>query len=194
MRALFVLTFLTLLACSVSAPAQTVIHRCVSAQGQPVFTDQPCAAMAATPVLPSITRNVDEMINPVPVLCAGDRSALRQSITDAFANHDANRLAGLMLWQGYGRATAVADIRSLNKMVHRTLLDFGYPDYAGDAEGDSIDTSEDPFAQEPPVAATVPSNELVLHTKGRSGDTREARFTVVRRSGCLWLQGARGND
>ena len=194
MRPFLLLIFLTLLACSAPTLAQTPIHRCVSAQGQPVFTDQPCAALAATPVLPAITRDVDKTINPVPVLCAVDRSALQRSIAEAFANHDGNRLAGLMLWQGYGSAAVVADIRSLNDLVKRTLLDFGFPERASSSEGEAADTGDDPFAQEPPAAASAPGNELVLHTKGHDGDTREARFTIVRRSGCWWLQGARGGD
>ncbi|HTM29114.1 MAG TPA: DUF4124 domain-containing protein, partial [Rhodanobacter sp.] len=35
---------------SASTDAQTSIHRCVGADGNPVFTDQPCAALDATPV------------------------------------------------------------------------------------------------------------------------------------------------
>ena len=194
MRPLFVLLLLSLLACSAPVAAQTVIRRCVSAQGQPVFTDQPCAALGATPSVPVLTRDSGEVPNTVPVLCAADRSELQRSIAEAFANHDANRLAGLMLWQGYGHAAVVADIRSLDNMVHRTLLDFGYPDRAGSADDSFADTSDDPFAQEPPIAEVAPSNEMVLHTRARSGATREARFTIVRRSGCLWLQGARGGD
>lgn len=192
MRLLFALTILFLLVCSAPAAAQTAIHHCVGENGQAVFTDQPCAAMHAVPSVPSVARDDERATRPVPILCAADRDALHRGIAEAFANHDANRLAGLMLWRGYGSRAAVADIRSLGNLVRRTLLDFGFPDDADDAVSDAAYTSDDPYAQDAPTQAAAPSNQLTLNTKGRSGDVRESRFTVVRRSGCLWLQGGAG--
>ncbi|MEO7068078.1 MAG: DUF4124 domain-containing protein [Rhodanobacter sp.] len=194
MRLRFPLIFLILVACSAPAAAQTAIHRCVGEHGQPVFTDQPCAVLHAVPAVPKVVRDAGEGIHPVPVMCAVDRQALQKAVAAAFANHDANRLAGLMLWRGYGSRAAVADIRSLGDLVNRTLLDFGSPPRANDSESAPADTGDDPYAQETAAAAAAPSNQLVLHTRGRSADVRETRFTLVRRSGCLWLQATAGGN
>ena len=108
MHRLAALLCLILLTCTAPAAAQTEIHRCIGANGGAVFTDQPCAALQATPVSPgALPGNVTApLAAPPPTLCAANPGELRQSVIDAFASRDANRLAGLMLWNGYGRGAA----------------------------------------------------------------------------------------
>ena len=48
MRLPSILLCLILLAWALPAAAQNPIERCVGANGSPVFTDQPCAALQAT--------------------------------------------------------------------------------------------------------------------------------------------------
>lgn len=192
---------LCLIALLLAAPvrAQTQIHRCIGANGGAVFTDQPCAALHATPVKPDRSRSTAEALGaPPPILCAGSIDALRQGVIDAFAARNANRMAGLMLWDGYGRSAVIADIRSLNELMKQPLLDV---DISGEQTGDMDlpDPSElagmaaDPFAPSAPVAPRPPAPadpQLVLHTAGNdgSGSPRERRFSVVHRAGCLWLR------
>jgi hypothetical protein len=196
MRQSAALLCLMLFVWAVPARAQTEIHRCIGANGGAVFTDQPCAALQATPVSPAATLGND--IPPAtapPTLCAASLGALRQSVIDAFASRDANRVAGLMLWSGYGRGAAIADIRSLDELMKQPLLD--------------VDTPGDPAPGNDPTTAAIASSsttsftstrtppdsppanaQLVLHTAGSdsSGSPRELRFNVVRRAGCLWLR------
>ncbi|HEY2622151.1 MAG TPA: hypothetical protein VGI53_01805, partial [Dyella sp.] len=81
-------------------------HHCVGQDGNPLFTDQPCAALQATPVAdaaaakPGVTTTglPPAPSAPPPVLCASSVAELRQSVLDAFSRRDPNRLAGLMLW------------------------------------------------------------------------------------------------
>jgi hypothetical protein len=174
--------------------AQDGIHRCVGPEGTPLFTDQPCAALQATPVNPPPRDDAPAAAAPTPtpatapppVLCAATVSELRQSVLDAFATHDPNRLAGLMLWGGYGREGVVADIRSLGGLMQRPLLGVGQ---AGD---DAAGTAGQDDAEGPPPSAD-PNGErqLVVRTAANdgSGAPHETRFDVVRRSGCLWLRG-----
>jgi hypothetical protein len=176
---------LILLVCAAPAAAQTAIHRCVGADGNALFTDQPCSALQATPLKPVAQPDS----TAVPLLCAASLGALKQGVAEAFANHDANRMAGLMLWNGYGHGAAVADIRSLAAMMRESLLDFGRP-------GESMAATAVPGLDAPagtagPVAP-APGDRLVLHTTGSdgSGKPHELRFTIVRRSGCLWLRNA----
>jgi len=154
---------LPVVALPVVAMAQTPIHRCIGAGGNPVFTDQPCAALQAAPVAAAPAETDNGSRDAPSTLCAASPDALRQGVIDAFARRDANRLAGLVLWGGQGHRAAVADIQSLAALVRQPLLDVAQAD----------------------DAAT-----LVLHVTDPYGDgaPREQRFDTVRRAGCLWLR------
>ena len=184
MRRLPALLCLVLLVRIAPAFAQTEIHRCIGADGHAVFTDQPCAALQATPATaaaPAASTGAAPSATTPPTLCAASRASLQQSVIDAFASRDANRLAGLMLWDGYGRGAAVNDIRALAQTMKQPLL--------------SIDSAEVPAAADPAAAVTEPApanDQLLLHLGGNdgSGSPRELRFEVVRQAGCLWLRNA----
>ncbi|WP_426690142.1 DUF4124 domain-containing protein [Rhodanobacter ginsengiterrae] len=192
MHHLAALLCLIALACAAPAAAQTPIHRCIGANGNAVFTDQPCAALQATPVTASAATAPAVTSTAPPTLCAANLGDLRQSVINAFASRDANRLAGIMLWDGYGRGAAIADIRSLTRLMKQPLLDVSVPQDrpADPAPAASLD---DPFAMEVAPAAPPPAgNQLVLHTADNdgSGGPRELRFNIVRQAGCLWLRNA----
>ncbi len=204
MRRILALLFLVVILVAAPAIAQTQIHRCMGADGNLVFTDQLCEALNATPLARTLPPpGASAELSRPAVLCAADMAALKQAVMDAFVNRDANRLAGLMLWGGYGHGMAVADIRSLQRMMREPLLDFGPPEepVAGHLATDDSYTREfHPFDASasasvpatPPPTAPAPDKTFVLRT-GASGDgaqLHEMRFTVVRRSGCLWLRSA----
>ena len=197
MRRLAALLCLVLLVCAAPAAAQTEIHRCIGADGNPLFTDQPCAALQATPVNPAVTASTaSQPAMAPPVLCAASLGQLRRNVIDAFASRDANRLAGLMLWGGYGRGAAIADIRSLGSLMKQPLLDVSPADDPAPSGSDPppapTGSSADLFGSDPPVTTPAARNQLVLHTAGNdgSGNPRELRFEIVRRAGCLWLRNA----
>jgi len=175
------------------ATAQEGVHRCIGADGTPLFTDQPCAALKATPVQAAPKANTAAAPNapapsaPPPILCAATVAELRQSVTDAFATRDPNRLAGLMLWEGAGRNAVVSDIRSLGALMKRPLLDFGEQNAAEQASGSDPDAPPAERPAQPPA-----EHQLVVHTASddASGEPKETRFDIVRRSGCLWLRSA----
>jgi hypothetical protein len=153
--------FLLLLFLVPAAFAQDAIHRCVSADGQSVFTDQTCQALDAVPAapapLPGATTTDPSAATLAPTLCAADIGALRQAVADAFASRNANRLGGITLWEG-GSQGAVADLRQWVGLVRQPLLA---------VEGNEHDG-------------------LTVRTTG-SGGSNEAHFGLRRRSGCLWL-------
>ena len=187
---------LLLIALASPAHAQTDIHRCVGANGGAVFTDQPCAALKATPVAPNAPtsdRSAPATFSPPPTLCAGSIEALRQSVIDAFAARNANRMAGLMLWSGYGRSSVIADIRSLHDLMKQPLLDIDVADAPPPSPPAPLGgISVDPFSDSAPAAATPPAppDQLVLHTASTDGlgMPQARRFGVVRQAGCLWLR------
>ena len=199
MHRLSVLLCLLLLFCAKPAAAQTAIHRCIGANGNPVFTDQPCTTLQATPVAPATTASTATSLpQPAaapPVLCAASYGQLRQNVINAFASRDANRLAGLMLWGGYGRGAAIADIRSIGTLMRQPLLDISPTADAPTASNDSpapAGSSAPPAGSNAPATTPADSNQLVLHMAGNDGgdSPRELRFEIVRRAGCLWLRNA----
>lgn len=200
MHRLIALLCWVLMAAMPPLAAQTTIHRCVGGNGNPVFADQPCAALDATPLARPAQPSYAGVDIPIPaVLCAANMGELRRGVIEAFANRDANRMAGLMLWGGYGRTAAVADIRALQGVMRESLLDVespqaggaGPPAVAGGASANPLDFDRPAWDGAPPPAPNK-TDTLVLHTSGPdgSGPPREMRYAVVRRSGCLWLRSA----
>lgn len=206
-----------LLAATASA-AQTVIHRCTGSDGRPVFTDRACVDVHATPNRPPPRASPPDAQTsgyaaPPPILCAANVEQLKQGVADAFAARDANRLAGLMLWGGYGHSAVVEDIRSLRRLLQKPLLEVttAAADDTGSTEANAGDDGDAPL---PPDVATgaaaggwsvgtaapparmatqaepaVP-RELTIRTESSdgSGAPHITRFTLARRSGCVWLR------
>jgi hypothetical protein len=185
---------LCLIALAWAAPvaAQTPIHRCIGANGGAVFTDQPCAALQATPASRAAASAPAVTAATTPTLCAASLGALRQGVIDAFASRDANRLAGMMLWDGYGRGAAIADIQSLTRLMKQPLLDVTAPDESAPAPAPASSLA-DPFAMSVDPAPAAPAqHQLVVHTADSDGNgsPRELRFDIVHQAGCLWLRNA----
>ena len=165
------------------AGAQTAIHHCIGSSGNPVFTDQPCASMQASPVRASPSPEGAPSSAPM-MLCAATRDDLRQGVVEAFAQQDANRLAGLMLWNGYGKGAAIADIEMLAGLVRQPLLGIDFPGATTPARSAATPST--------PADTTTPSpTMLVLDVADRTGTgARQWHFDLVHRAGCLWLRNA----
>ena len=185
---LVALLSLALLACAAPAAAQTPIHRCIGANGGAVFTDQPCAALRATPVNPATPTDTSTPGGPPPVLCAASVDELRQSVIDAFARRDSVRMGGLILWDGYGHGAAIADIRALAALMKQPLLEVDLAAPATSATAPPDDMLRDQGATEP-AAATAPTR-LLLRTASADGAGSTWRFDIARQAGCLWLRNA----
>lgn len=196
---LIALLCLILFAWTGSAAAQTTINHCLGANGDPVFTDQPCASLHATRVRPADAGHQPRPPHePVPILCAANRQALRQGVIDAFANHDANRLAGLMLWNGFGRSAAVQDVRALGKLMQQPLLGLGPTPDQDPAGGTSDPPGLAALGARSVTANTQTSpapvlDQLIVRTAKHDGESTPAlHFDVLHLAGCLWLRRAGG--
>ncbi|MGN6227826.1 MAG: DUF4124 domain-containing protein [Dyella sp.] len=185
------------------------IHRCVDHAGRLVFTDRICADVDATPALPG--DNAGSATSPVDAppryedrsaqLCAATLDALRQQIVDAFAARDPNRLAGLMLWDGYSRRGVVEQIRALGVLMQQPLLEVS-------ADGPAHVVQTAPFATDlydasqplGPQGESVPAGNdstrppaaviLVTGPRDASGASTSTRLALITQSGCLWLRPA----
>lgn len=166
-----VLLLLALLLIVLPASAQTDIHRCIGADGRPAFSDQACSSIGATSALPPSKA-------PAPASSAGDSGALpdspsagllcaknladlRHGISQAFATRNANRIGGLILWNGSSHG-AVDGIRSIEQLIRQPLVALEGNESSG------IDA--------------------VTSSPGGDASTRRAHFDVVRDAGCLWLR------
>lgn len=193
MRAVVLLLLLLFLSVS-TAHAQGDIHHCIGANGIPVFTDRVCSDVNATPVLPAPAASAQAPAEPAQppaaVLCATDLKQLKQAIVDAFAAHNPNRLAGLTLWNGDGKATVVTDIEFFSRLMSHPLLGvkIGSPS-SSDSDDDSTAASELSLSASP-SSIPVHDETLTVQTESDdgSGTAQETHFGVVHRSGCLWLQ------
>lgn len=190
MRLLIFLLLLLLI--PMCAHAQGDIHRCMGANGIPVFTDRVCSDVNAAPVLsapaPAASAHATAIPSQPPaVTCAADLKQLKQAVIDAFAERNSNRLAGVTLWNGDGKEEVVAGIRYFNRLMARPLIEVKNASAAGgddDADASALSLSASPK----PTPAQ--GEALIVRTESDdgSGASEETRFDVVHRSGCVWLQ------
>jgi hypothetical protein len=169
------------LACtSASAFAQDGIRRCIGENGEPVFSDRPCTTIApaidarATPRDPSSTTTQT---------CATSASELRERVVDAFAMRNALALSGLLLWDGYGGASATSELQSLARLVVEPLVA---------VDLDEFDTPASLPSDEGSSVRQRPSERALTIRTARDLDhvPQEARtsFELVDHGGCWWLR------
>jgi hypothetical protein len=181
------------------ARAQSDIHRCVGANGGVIFTDRVCSDLNATPAVPVPTASVSaatstSISQPPPVLCASDIAELKQAVVDAFAARNPNRLAGLMLWDGDGRDSVVANIRQFTRMMAHPLIEVRASEYtstAAPSPSSSMVTDPSVLSMSATPSPSPPRGEsLSVETEADdgSGATQETHFGVVHHDGCVWLE------
>lgn len=168
--------FLCLLALSLFAPrAHAQVYRCVGAQGEPVFSGEPCGT-------PAPAASSGGSAPTFAGLCADSPDTLRSEITQAFRRHDVNRLAGLILWQGYDQGSARSTLQSLKAWLQEPLVGIAVayatgPPPAG--AGTQAGTDAPAAAPRSPVSAPI---GFQVST---AGDTRD--FGITQSGGCWWL-------
>lgn len=170
--------FLCLLALAACAPlASAQIYHCVGAHGEPVYSGQPCGTPAQSATVAPGARN------GLGGVCAKSPQALQQAITNAFAGHDVNQLAGLILWRGMDQASARATLHSLSEWLKQPLIGITVVYPTGPPFTVAVST--------PPTSAADGrdgnSNGAapIGFTVSTSNDTRD--FGITESGGCWWL-------
>lgn len=187
MRFIALLLLLCLpLACPAAPAMQTVIHHCVDADGTPVYTDQPCASMDAVPATSDVNPFAPRQ-SAGPRTCPRDRKTLKKRVADAFRTHDANALAGLMLWRDYSEFGAVRTVQDLADLMQWPFLGFGS---ASIATAQSIPTIPElpPLVPATTQNTTLPPPPDILTIRLGHPEQPDVSFTITQRAGCLWLQ------
>jgi Domain of unknown function (DUF4124) len=173
------LCLLVLAACAPLAHAQ--VYRCIGAHGEPVFSGEPCATPASSGT------NAASPGNGFGATCAVSPGALKQELANAFATHDVNRLAGLILWRDMDQASARTALRALTAWLKQPLtgIAMGYatgPPFV-EAGPSPAASAGDPASGS--SVATQPPTGFDISTGGVDGSTRD--FGVTETGGCWWL-------
>lgn len=186
---LLCLMVLPLLLC-VARNAHAQIHRCIGAQGEPVFTDQPCGSSELSMDIASDTldQNQDQEFTvghatetgPVRFAAACPRSPqqVRDRVAVAFNDDNSNALAGLFDWRGYSHTGANAKLREFSRWLKQPLVGV---EFAG---------ALDPSGAQPGDADYMPVNPsgLTVLTQPRGVSAADVRsFGLMQRGGCWWL-------
>lgn len=168
----------TLAAPVVSARDAPVYH-CIGANGEPVFSGQPCSALQ----LPSSSTGAAAPETPVAPqthgFCAADAEELRARATAAINAHDANRLAALFLWEGMDGATALAHLRGLAAVVDGPVL------------GLQIENATPAPTGSTPTPPADGATALLIRRASdpwNAVSPEETRYPLVQRDGCWWLR------
>lgn len=155
------------------------VYRCIGPDGSVMFSGTPCYAdrLAQDTVGPADTTSA-----PLPGhLCPLNPNALRARVADAFLEHDINRLAGLMLWDGYGRRGALARIQSLADVMRHGLAGI---ELGGLAPLVAMpDPTTTPMGQPQGAATNLQPTRLAITLD--DGSTLD--FVIEHDHGCWWL-------
>ncbi|GHA89115.1 hypothetical protein [Cognatilysobacter bugurensis] len=166
-------TGLALLIAFASAPdAQAQVRRCVTAEGQVIYTDRRCedlgAQERAAPQRPAL-RSTHR------AGCARTLRDLVFEVGDAINARDPNRLAAYYHWAGMSNAQAYATLGRLDAIAQRPLVDIVPIMPAGTSDADAW--------RRPPTG-------LRFEQTQRNGITpARAAFGLHRHLGCWWLRG-----
>jgi hypothetical protein len=175
----FLIVLLALIA-SGGVRAATV-HRCIGEHGEIAFSEARCASgrelgitavETSAPTQPA-ARAVSEPRAPSSATCPATPEALRDRIAGAFAQRDANTLAGVMRWDGISGGAANVRMRELVELTSRPLVGI-------ELGGEAIEAS---LADESPPPATL----LTVRTGGLAGGASEREFRVTSSEGCYWI-------
>lgn len=171
-----------------AAPAQEApVYRCIGANGEPVFSGQPCSALQ----LPSESTSAATPETPVAPqshgFCAADTDELRARATEAINAHDANRLAALFLWEGMDGTAALSRLRELAAVVDGPVLGL---QLEGAAPASNGSTAAPPAGSAPTSSAEGATALLIRRASDpwNAVSPEELRFPLVQRDGCWWLR------
>ncbi len=163
------------------------VYRCVGPDGSIMFSGTPCSMDSlARQALPVAASGGD---GPALHLCPLDVQELRARVGAAFLAQDVNRLAGLMLWQGYDDRAARARMRSLAAAMQGGLAGIEIDDAAAPP---AVAQASGLFAERVPASVSVRSADTgapqPVQLRVLLEDGATITMGIIRDHGCWWLQ------
>jgi len=161
------------------------IRRCIGADGEPVFTDRPCATPMPTAPVQS-ERRPGEAGTPAWVpdvatrTCPTSADELRNRVIGAFNARNAMTLSGLFLWEGRGTASASSQLQHLARLIAEPLVAI---------ELDSAGMHDDAFGLPPSARERSDTRLTIRSVRGTDRVPHEAvsEYGLTSRNGCWWL-------
>jgi len=98
------------------------IHRCLGPHGETVFSGLPCSALGPDLAKPAAPAASGAREDAGAVACPATPADLQARIADAVTRQDANALAALLRWDGFGTGSAARAMAELRKLVAQPLL------------------------------------------------------------------------
>lgn len=168
-----VLAGLALLAPAAYAPeAAAQVRRCVTAEGQVIYTDRRCESLGAqeraAPARPAHG-------SAHRTGCARTLRDLVFEVSEAINARDPNRLAAYYHWTGMSHAQAYATLGRLDAIARRPLVDIVPLLPAGTTDADAW--------------RRAPTGLRLEQTQGNGITPARAVFGLHRHLGCWWLRG-----
>ena len=162
------------------------VYRCVGPDGSIMFSGTPCSMDSlARQALPVVAGGD----GPALHLCPLDVQELRARVGAAFLAQDVNRLAGLMLWQGYDDRAARARMRSLAAAMQGGLAGIAIDDAAPPP---AVAQASGFFAGRVPASVPVRSADTdaaqPVQLRVLLEDGAAISMGIIRDHGCWWLQ------
>lgn len=189
MRALLLIPLFAL-AWSCPHVAHAQVHKCISADGRPLYTDQRCEALGATdlPAPPTLNPGAAAEVAKSNRLYMGGCTQTLQDlvfeIRTAIEQGDANRLSGVYDWVGMSDAAAMSVMDRLDRIAHRPLLDIqpvsADPVAEGAITGEAGDVPRT-TARRPPVGLRLEQTLPQSITPARTV------LGLRRHYGCWWV-------
>lgn len=158
------------------------IRRCIGADGEPVFTDRPCAAPMPMAPAQGVDRARDAGTptwapDVTTRTCPTSADELRDRVIAAFNARNAMTLSGLFLWDGHGGGSATAQLQQLARLVAEPLV--------------AVDLGSAGMRESRDDRPRTDDDRLLTIRSAREMDRvpREAvsEFMLTSRNGCWWL-------
>jgi hypothetical protein len=199
---------LAALACAIAAAwpasAHAEVRRCVTPDGQTVFTDRKCTELGATERLPREVATTDARLQRAGG-CARTLQDLVFEMTSAIDSRDANRLAGVYHWVGMPGDTAYRVLAQLDAVANRPLVDIvpvmpsePRPEPVPAATAAAVPSATAPAVPPPaPVDGNLfpqtsvrraPVALRVEQTLGNRATPSRTVFGLARHLGCWWVR------
>lgn len=194
MRSLLILLLLlgASLCASTTVLAQKKVQRCVTMEGQTVYSDKHCEDIGAMDRLPQVSAGGTGAAGTrlYRDSCSRTLSDLVYQITAAVDSKDVNRLASVYQWAGVSNVAANNILDKLEAIVQRPLVDIApvrpQPAPVVDENGVVIDENSDGYY--PQTATRQRPVGLRLEQTLKNGSTPSQTVFGLRRSyNCFWI-------
>jgi hypothetical protein len=164
-------------------PAQANgLHRCVDANGGPIFSDQPCENIGASVRPETAPASGAAGTGRLHAhTCAHTAEGLLRGFKIAVATGDVNQLSAFYHWPGIGNAEADEILKRLQQIAGRPIVsaELVLPHQSPNASGDPSLAS----AQ----TAEATAIELVQSRSGNDASPMHTTLALTQYLGCWWV-------